>query len=102
MAEQKRFKRRVKSSATGLSRDRLPPDPEGENEQRSDRGVEMMAAYLAGGGADVQDALSDMLSDLMHMCDRHPKFGDFKEQYDRAATFYQEEIGLIGPYVGKF
>jgi hypothetical protein len=47
-------------------------------------------------GCDKEDALSDLLCNLMHMCDRESGQGfDFEEALDRARRNYQAEISGI-------
>jgi hypothetical protein len=48
----------------------LPPDPESMNENRAAWARQALAAFIAATGADWDDALADLLCDLMHLCDR--------------------------------
>lgn len=41
---------------------------------------------------DKEDAIADLLCDLMHMCDQDANFGNFKEQAERAVRIYEGEI----------
>lgn len=76
----------------------LPPDPDCQNDRRSFRARNAIAALTRGGGTDVQDALSDLLRCLMHFCDRHPEFGNFEEELDRALQNYGQEIMKEGAF----
>ncbi len=69
----------------------LPPDPEGMNDDRAGWAETALQAFMAETGTDVEDALSDLLCDLQHLCDRFPALGDFATQAARAAQAYEEE-----------
>lgn len=49
----------------------LPPDPEGTNVQRSNRGAALVTAYKVMAGDDDESVLTDLLADLMHWADFH-------------------------------
>ena len=42
--------------------------------------------------------MGDLLSNLMHMCDRHPEFGCFDEVHASAPEFYEEETSTDEEY----
>lgn len=69
----------------------LPPDPEGMNESRADWANEAILAFEAVTGTDREDALADLLCDLMHWADRNGE--DFDKQLSRARQHYVEETG---------
>jgi hypothetical protein len=67
----------------------LPPDPEMLNPNRALWAAAALAEFRRQTGADLADALSDLLADLMHWCDR---FGqDFPKELRRALYHYEEE-----------
>lgn len=69
----------------------LQPDPEQENEMRAARANLAVQAYRNVSGSDMKDALSDLLSDCMHLCDRDPQLGNFYAQLHRAQRNYLVE-----------
>lgn len=70
---------------------KLPPDPEGQNDNRAQWAHVAVDAFIEETGTDFGDALSDLLCDLMHLCDRKSVFGKFEAQLDRARFNYEEE-----------
>jgi hypothetical protein len=69
----------------------LPPDPEEMNDIRSDWAGLAIAAFIARTGADWEDALGDLLTDLMHWADRN-NF-DMDAALERARGHYEAETG---------
>lgn len=72
----------------------LPPDPEMMNDKRAAWAWKAIEAFMDVTGTEPQDAVADLLCDLMHACDRfrdEPDIGGFEEQLDRARGFYREE-----------
>ena len=70
----------------------LPPDPEGMNDKRASWALEAIEAFCATTGTDASDAISDLLSDIMHLCDREGgTFGSFEPELRRARNHYAEE-----------
>lgn len=67
----------------------LPPDPEGMNDKRAGWAATALKAFQDETGADDEDALGDLLGDLMHWCDRH-NF-DFEAALERARGHYEAE-----------
>jgi hypothetical protein len=67
----------------------LPPDPDNMNDQRSDWAGAAVAMFVQRTRTDQEDALSDLLGDLMHWADRHGF--DFDNELDRARTYYGDE-----------
>ena len=67
----------------------FPPDPDGRNAHRALWAAAALAELRRLTGADEEDAVSDLLADLMHWCDR---FGqEFPEELRRARYHYEEE-----------
>ncbi len=67
----------------------LPPDPERLNPNRARWAAAALAQFRQRTGADLKDAVSDLLADLMHWCDR---FGqEFPRELRRALNHYEEE-----------
>jgi hypothetical protein len=67
----------------------LPPDPEGMNEARSTWAAQAIDAFRDATGTDEEDALSDLLADLMHFADR--RHHDFDAALLRARDHYEAE-----------
>ncbi len=49
-----------------------------------------VAALQKATGADIEDAVSDLLADLMHWCDWHEQ--DFEKELKRARGHYETEM----------
>jgi hypothetical protein len=67
----------------------LPPDPEGMNDNRADWAGCAVRQFQCVTGTDFEDALADLLCDLMHWSDRN-NF-DFDAALDRARFHYEAE-----------
>jgi hypothetical protein len=67
----------------------LPPDSEGMNDNRAVLAGKALDAFIASSGADEEDAVGDLLVDLMHWCDRNNY--DFDLAFDRALSQYEAE-----------
>ncbi len=67
----------------------LPPDPDELNACRAQWAAVALAAFRRQTGADAEDALSDLLADLMHWCDRSGL--SFVDELRRALGHYEEE-----------
>jgi hypothetical protein len=67
----------------------LPPDPEGMNADRAEWAAAALRHFRCSTGTDYEDALGDLLCDLMHWSDRS-NF-DFELALDRARGNYQAE-----------
>ena len=69
----------------------LPPDPDRRNAHRALGAAAALAEFQRQTGADLEDAVSDLLADLMHWCDW---FGqEFPKELRRALNHYEEETG---------
>jgi len=68
---------------------RLPPDPEEMNDDRADWAAAALSAFQAQTGSDLGDAVSDLLCDLMHWCDRNGI--SFRKELERARWHYDAE-----------
>jgi len=74
----------------GLQHFRQPPhDPEGVNGKRAAWAGASRRTFIDQTGADEEDALGDLLGDLMHWSDRHDY--DFDAALDRARFHYEAE-----------
>ena len=69
---------------------RLPADPEGMNDDRAAVAYSALEAFQGLTGTDPGDAVSDLLCDLMHWCDRNSDEG-FDVALTRARAHYAEE-----------
>jgi hypothetical protein len=73
----------------------LPPHPNNLNDYRSARAASALAEFIRITGADEEDALGDLLTDLMHWCDRNDY--DFELALLRACSHYEAETIGEGP-----
>lgn len=69
----------------------LPPDPDGMNDDRAAWAETALAAFIAATGTGREDALPDLLCDLMHWADRAGY--DFETARERARDHYTAETG---------
>lgn len=67
----------------------IPADPEVMNERRAEWAAVALSEFRRETGADIGDAASDLLADLMHWCDRNEQ--DFEEELRRARMHYEFE-----------
>ena len=67
----------------------LPPDPEGQNDDRACWAEVALDAFQQETGTEDEDALSDLLTDLMHYCDRNGI--QWADELARASRNYREE-----------
>ena len=67
----------------------LPPDPEEMNDKRADWAASAIDDFGQQTGTDLEDAVSDLLADLMHWCDRNGQ--DFEHELRRARQHYEAE-----------
>lgn len=68
----------------------LPPDPEGLNARRAACAFVALRAFSDVCRTDWEDALTDLLCDLMHLVDREPTF-DFRLALEAAKSHYEAE-----------
>lgn len=67
----------------------LPPDPDGKNDDRAAWAGAALAKFMLLTGTDLEDAVGDLLTDLMHWTDRNNY--DFDAALDRARFHYEAE-----------
>ena len=67
----------------------LPPDPENKNDARAAWAGKALATFIQETSTDKEDALGDLLTDLMHWCDRNNY--EFNAALDRARGHYGAE-----------
>ncbi|QDT53879.1 hypothetical protein Pan44_19050 [Caulifigura coniformis] len=70
---------------------KLPADPERMNGKRAAWADLAVTAFQAATGTDEEDALGDLLADLMHWADRANY--DFELAFNRAQDHYAAETG---------
>lgn len=83
---------------------KLPPDPEGKNEERADWAGAAISTFMSETRTDEGDALSDLLADLGHWADRNgARLSSIDggpcsllSELRRAAFHYDEETGGKG------
>jgi hypothetical protein len=68
---------------------KLPPDPEGLNDDRAEWAHAALEAFKTETRTDEGDVLCDLLADLGHWCDRNGY--QFQEQLRRAISHYEAE-----------
>ena len=67
----------------------LPPDPDGMNADRAEWAHRAVLAFETATGTDREDALCDLLADLMHWCNVYGQ--DFDHELGRARMHYEAE-----------
>src|SRR5438874_664600 len=65
----------------------LPPDPDGMNNSRAQWAATALSAFMDETGTDEEDALADLLADLMHWADRSSSA--FNAALERARMHYE-------------
>ena len=80
--------RQVPCSQCGATRS-LPPDPDGQNADRAEWAHRAVLAFENATGTDREDALADLLADLMHWCNVYGQ--DFDRELCQARSHYQAE-----------
>jgi hypothetical protein len=78
----------------------LPPDPESQNDARAAWAWAALAAFKRETGTDLEDALGDLLCDLMHWADRNQT--SFPAMLIRARAHYREETSHKGTQSAEF
>ena len=81
--------------ATGSLAGKL--DPEGQNDDRASWASTALIAFKSETGSDDEDAMSDLLCDMMHLADREGE--DFTTDLRRAAGHYVAETTSDCPFV---
>ena len=74
---------------TTMKKRRLPPDPEKMNDDRAEWAAAALRAFQCWTGTDYNDALTDLLGDLMHWCDRNS--AEFDSALSMARMHYEAE-----------
>ncbi len=69
-------------------------DPDGQNEQRASWALQTIHLFQRATGTDDEDALADLLCDLMHWCDRNGE--SFRLELGRAVMHYEAETSEEG------
>jgi hypothetical protein len=67
----------------------LPPDLDNMNDSRSEWAGAALSAFMRESGTDQEDALVDLLADLLHWTDRNSQ--DFDAALERARGHYEAE-----------
>jgi hypothetical protein len=83
----------TKTSITISIDKQLPPDPDNQNDDRAAWAAAALTAFRGETGADEEEALGDLLADLMHWSDRN-NF-DFESALFRARGHYEAETGGV-------
>ena len=70
----------------------LPPDTDGQNDDRAKWAQHGLRAFQQLVQTDDEDAISDLLADLMHLCDRSDDGSpSFEDELARARDHYESE-----------
>jgi hypothetical protein len=67
----------------------LPPDPDNMNDSRAEWAGATLSTFMRETGTDQEDALVDLLADLLHWADRNRH--DFDLALERAREHYEAE-----------
>lgn len=67
----------------------VPPDPDGENDNRAEWAERGLMAFARATGCDREDMVHDMLADIRHWCDRNNM--DWDIALTRAMSAYDGE-----------
>ena len=70
---------------------KLPPDPEGMNDDRASWAQEATKAFQKATDVDECILVADLISDLMHLMDRRPSLGHFETELAKGRSMYGEE-----------
>lgn len=75
---------------------KLPPDPEGMNDDRAEVAANCIQYFQSQTGSEWNTAITDLLCDLMHMCDRQTLEDgetpyDFEDALRTARMHYEAE-----------
>jgi hypothetical protein len=68
-----------------------PIDVDGQNEKRAKWAKAALQTFMQQTGVDYEDALGDLLCDLIHLADREPF--DFDAALERARSHHAAETG---------
>jgi hypothetical protein len=77
------------NAGTNSAQEPLPPDPDGMNDKRASWAGSALAVFMRDTSTEDEDALGDLLADLMHWCDRNNY--DFDAALERAHGHYEAE-----------
>ena len=67
----------------------LPPDTDGQNDDRAKWAATAIVAFMTETGTDRQDALADLLADLRHWADRNGV--EWRTELRRGMAHYEAE-----------
>lgn len=77
-----------------MTTNKLPPDPDGMNDQRAEWADQSIACFQDATNTEDENAICDLLANIMHRCDQR---GDnFAEELRRALTHYDAETAMQG------
>ena len=62
------------------------------HQERASSAKEGLIAFKSMTGVDKKDAVSELLRNLMHLCEEDPALGTFTENLRKAAAQYNAEI----------
>lgn len=62
------------------------------NRDRARWAAEAVANFRARTGTDKEDAICDLLANLMHLCESDPSYGGFQDELTRATNLFTGEL----------
>jgi hypothetical protein len=71
----------------------LKPDPESMKRHHAECAAAAIRHFMRDTGTNWGDAVSELLCDLMHFCNREDDF-DFNRELDRARTYYEVDTSI--------
>ena len=90
--------RRPNPNKLKRAKDQLPPDPEQEKHMRAAMANIAIVAFREACGVEREDALGDLLANLMHLCDRDHQLGTFDAGLISAYSHYRWETATDAEY----
>lgn len=95
-------KQKANTGNTSRKRHKLPPDPDGLFKRAAKRGKKLIAFYEElDPGLARDDLVSNVLHDLMHLCDRDEMHGNFHQGHGFALYLYQDLLAENLSDVGR-
>jgi hypothetical protein len=89
-----------KEELSKVNHPKKKPDPEGMNDERAESAGKAITAFQDATATDDEDALTDLLADLMHWSDRAGF--DFEQALERARCHYDAETEELSEERGFF
>lgn len=88
----------IREQIETANRESSLPDPDQQNDDRASWAEKAIEAFCVATGSDLEDAVSDLVADLGHFCDRHGFL--LRNEINRAADHYDAETDGEGRQFG--